>query len=46
MKNKFYCDNATLFETLRVARIDKQKSLEDWCSKELKKRGVIYVDKG
>ena len=46
MKNRFYQDNATLCETLRVARIDKQRSLENWCMRELKKRGVTYVEKG
>ena len=46
MKNRFYQDNATLCETLRVARIDKQKSLEDWCRRELKKRGFTNVEKG
>ena len=39
MKNKFLQDNATLRETLRMARIDKQKSLEEWCKRELKRRG-------
>ena len=39
MKNKFLQDNATLCETLRMARIDKQKSLEEWCMRELKRRG-------
>ena len=39
MKNKFLQDNATLRETLRMARIDKQKSLEEWCMRELKRRG-------
>ena len=38
MKNKFLQDNATLRETLRMARIDKQKSLEEWCMRELKRR--------
>lgn len=46
MKTRYYQDNATLCETLRVARIDKQKSLEDWCLKGLKKRGFTYVEKG
>lgn len=39
MKNKFLQDNATLRQTLKLARIDKQKSLEEWCMRELKRRG-------
>ena len=39
MKNKFLQDNAALRETLRMARIDEQKNLVDWCKRELKRRG-------
>lgn len=39
MKNKFLQDNATLRQTLKLARIDKHKSLEEWCMHELKRRG-------
>lgn len=46
MKSRFLCDNFTLRETLRMARIDKDKALADWCSKELKKRGMTYVENG
>lgn len=38
-KKKFYQDNATLRETLILARIDEQQALVDWCKRELKRRG-------
>jgi len=38
-KKKFFKDNATLRDTLKLARIDQQKSLIDWCTRELKRRG-------
>lgn len=43
MKNKFLQDNATLRHTLKLARIDQQKSLIDWCTRELKRRGYPPV---